>query len=120
MTSDQVHVYESLCSLARAVEIESLALLSPSKLGFCYFRTHHPLAANLAGNLRRDGKKKKKLKLSIAPEVHKDTGVPRGTCDKVAGPPCQTVLENQSVIAEDPPPPNPATPTPKNEWRQSG
>lgn len=56
------------------------------------------------------------MKLSIAPEVHKDTGVPRGTYDKVAGPPCQIVLENQSVIVKDPPPPTHT----KFEWRQSG
>lgn len=43
------------------------------------------------------------MKLSIAPEVHKDTGVPRGTYDKVAGPPCQIGLENQSVIVKAPP-----------------
>lgn len=44
------------------------------------------------------------MKLSIAPEVHKDTGVPRGTYDKVAGPPCQIGLENQSVIVKATPP----------------
>lgn len=54
------------------------------------------------------------MKSSIAPEVHKDTGVPRGTYDKVARPPCHIVLENQSVIDKAPPP------TTKFEWRQSG
>lgn len=54
------------------------------------------------------------MKLSIALEVHKDTGVSRGTYDKVAGPPCQIVLENQSVIVKAPPPllpPNTTTPS---------
>lgn len=60
---------------------------------------------------------KEKMKLSIALEVHKDTGVSRGTYDKVAGPPCQIVLENQSVIVRAHPSQHRHA---KFEWTQSG
>lgn len=62
----------------------------------CCFRKYHTPAAT-TGNVRRD-----KTKLSIGPEVHKDTGVSQSTHDKVASlpsPHCQHVLVNQSVIS---------------------
>ena len=36
------------------------------------------------------------------PQVHKDTGGAQGADDKVASPPCQTALANQSVIFRNP------------------